>query len=146
MGESRSSRRFIVDHAAGRGDLRLEPPVPVRRADDAAPPVRAGGGIAPRARGRVSSGYEGFGLPPLEAMACGTPVITSARSSLPEVVGDAALLVDPGDSAGLADAMARIVGEEPLREDLRERGLKQAQRFSWDETARLTVQVYEGRG
>jgi glycosyltransferase involved in cell wall biosynthesis len=90
--------------------------------------------------------YEGFGLPPLEAMACGTPVITSARSSLPEVVGDAALLVDPGDTAGLADAMARIVGEEPLREDLRERGLKQAQRFSWDETARLTVQVYEGRG
>lgn len=87
--------------------------------------------------------YEGFGLPPLEAMACGTPVITSNRSSLPEVVGDAALLVDPGDTAELADAMARIVDEEPLREDLRERGLKQAQGFSWHETARMTVQVYE---
>jgi len=88
--------------------------------------------------------YEGFGLPPLEAMGCGTPVITSNRSSLPEVVGDAALLVDPNDRAGLADAMARIVDEEPLREDLRERGLKQAQRFSWEDTARLTLRVYEG--
>jgi len=90
--------------------------------------------------------YEGFGLPPLEAMACGTPVITSNRSSLPEVVGDAALLVDPDDRAELADAMARIVDQEPLREDLRERGLKQAQRFSWEETARLTLRVYEGVG
>ena len=88
--------------------------------------------------------YEGFGLPPLEAMACGTPVITSNRSSLPEVAGDAALLVDPEDRAGLAETMTRIVDEEPLREGLRERGLKQAQRFSWDETARLTVRVYEG--
>jgi len=90
--------------------------------------------------------YEGFGLPPLEAMACGTPVITSNRSSLPEVVGDAALLVDPDDRPGLADAMARIVDKESLREDLRERGLKQAQRFSWEETARLTLRVYENVG
>jgi glycosyltransferase involved in cell wall biosynthesis len=87
--------------------------------------------------------YEGFGLPPLEAMACGTPVIASNRSSLPEVVGDAALLVDPDDRDALADALARITREESLREDLRERGLKQAQRYSWDETARLTVEVYE---
>ena len=90
--------------------------------------------------------YEGFGLPPLEAMACGAPVITSNRSSLPEVVGDAALLVDPEDTADLARAMARVMDEAPLREDLRERGRKQAQRFSWDETARLTVQAYEGVG
>jgi glycosyltransferase involved in cell wall biosynthesis len=89
--------------------------------------------------------YEGFGLPPLEAMACGTPVITSTRSSLPEVVGEAALLVDPEDRAGLADAMARIVTDDRLREDLRERGLKQAQRFSWEQTARLTLGVYETR-
>ena len=92
--------------------------------------------------------YEGFGLPPLEAMACGTPVITSNRSSLPEVVGDAALLVDPDDRRQLAEAMTRVTTEETLRDDLRARGLKQAQRYSWDETARLTVEVYEraGRG
>ena len=90
--------------------------------------------------------YEGFGLPPLEAMMCGTPVITSNRSSLPEVVGDAALLVDPDDREQLTDAMARVTGEEALREDLRERGLKHAQRYSWDETARLTVGVYESVG
>jgi len=89
--------------------------------------------------------YEGFGLPPLEAMACGTPVITSNRSSLPEVVGDAALLVDPDDRVALAGAMARILEDPCLREDLRERGLKQVERFSWDETARLTLDVYEGR-
>src|SRR5439155_23158565 len=88
--------------------------------------------------------YAGFGFAPLEAMACGTPVITSNRSSLPEVVGDAALRVDPDDRAGLAGAMARIVDEGSLREELRERGLKQAQRFSWEETARRTLQVYEG--
>ena len=86
---------------------------------------------------------EGFGLPPLEAMACGTPVITSNRSSLPEVVGDAALLVDPDCRADLADAMARLVEHPSLRDDLRERGLKQAQRFSWDETARQTLRAYE---
>jgi glycosyltransferase involved in cell wall biosynthesis len=88
--------------------------------------------------------YEGFGLPPLEAMACGTPVITSNRSSLPEVVGDAALLVDPDDRTELADAMARIVDQGQLREELRERGIEQARRFSWEETARLTLRVYEG--
>jgi glycosyltransferase involved in cell wall biosynthesis len=99
-------------------------------------------------RDRAEGLYEGFGLPPLKAMACGTPVITSNRLSLPEVVGDAALLVDPVDRERLSHAMARLVQDEALREDLRERGLKQAQCYSWDETARLTVEVYEsvGRG
>ncbi len=87
--------------------------------------------------------YEGFGLPPLEAMASGTPVITSNRSSLPEVVGDAALVVDPDDRAALADAMARLASDATLREDLRARGLDRARRFSWDETARRTIEVYE---
>jgi hypothetical protein len=77
-------------------------------------------------------------------MACGTPVISSNTSSLPEAVGDAALLVDPSDRARLVDAMAAAVTDKALRDEPRERGLQQAKRFSWDETARLTLRVYEG--
>lgn len=88
------------------------------------------------------SRYEGFGLPPLEAMACGTPVVTSNVSSLPEVVGDAALLVDPEDIDGLAVAMWRLLSEENLRRELRAKGLKRAQTFSWERAARATLQVY----
>ena len=86
--------------------------------------------------------YEGFGLPPLEAMACGTPVITSNVSSLPEVVGDAALLVDPEDVAALAAALARVWRDEMLRAELRVRGLARARCFSWERTADLTLEVY----
>ena len=86
--------------------------------------------------------YEGFGLPPLEAMACGTPVVTSDVSSLPEVVGDAALLVDPLDVDGLAGAIRRLWDDEALRRDLRARGLARAREFSWERTARLTLEVY----
>jgi glycosyltransferase involved in cell wall biosynthesis len=78
---------------------------------------------------------EGFGLPVLEAMACGTPVITSSSSSLPEVGGDAALKVDPHDAIELSDAMYRVLTDAHLREDLRERGLKWVRAFSWRRTA-----------
>ncbi len=86
--------------------------------------------------------YEGFGLPPLEAMACGTPVVAAATSSLPEVVGDAAILVDPTDTEAWTAAIHRVLVEPELRVDLKKRGLARAQRFSWEETARRTLAVY----
>ena len=87
--------------------------------------------------------YEGFGLPPLEAMACGTPVVCSNAASLPEAAGDAALMVDPHDVAGLAGAMLSVLSGGDLRQDLRERGLARAARFTWERTARQTLAVYE---
>jgi glycosyltransferase involved in cell wall biosynthesis len=86
--------------------------------------------------------YEGFGLTPLEAMACGTPVIVSNVSSLPEVVGDAGLLVEPKDIEGFAVAMWRILDNPPLRKELREKGLQRAKNFSWEKTARETLALY----
>ncbi len=86
--------------------------------------------------------YEGFGLPPLEAMACGTPVIVSNVSSLPEVVDDAALLVEPTDVEAWTVALHRLLTDETLWTELREKGLQQAARFSWDEAARQTLAVY----
>ena len=86
--------------------------------------------------------YEGFGLPVLEAMACGTPIVCSNSSSLPEVAGDAALLTDPSDSEKLAKAIHTALEDEHLRQDLRERGLRRAQDFSWSRTAQLSLETY----
>jgi len=88
------------------------------------------------------SRFEGFGLPVLEAMASGTPVITSNVSSLPEVAGDAALLVDPDDTAALSDAIASLLSDAALRERLRSSGLQRAATFSWNRTAAETIRVY----
>ncbi len=87
--------------------------------------------------------YEGFGLPILEAMACGTPVIASDRSSLPEVVGEAGLQVDPLDVAGLTAGMERLLSDEELRHELAARGRRQAARFSWTDAARQLLAVYQ---
>ncbi len=86
--------------------------------------------------------YEGFGLPVLESMACGTPVVASNRTSLPEVVGDAGLLVDPDDTEEIAGALETILNDENQRRELAARALKRAARFTWNRTARETVAVY----
>jgi glycosyltransferase involved in cell wall biosynthesis len=90
--------------------------------------------------------YEGFGLPPLEAMACGTPVVVSNTSSLPEVVGDAALLVDPSDVDGLTVAMWRMLSDETLRRQMIAKGLKRARLFSWRKAAAETLGIYRRLG
>jgi glycosyltransferase involved in cell wall biosynthesis len=87
--------------------------------------------------------FEGFGLPPLEAMKCGAPVITGNQTSLPEVVGDAGLMVDPFDTEALAEAIRRVIDDADLRQTLRERGFNRARMFDWRETARLTIKAYE---
>jgi glycosyltransferase involved in cell wall biosynthesis len=87
--------------------------------------------------------YEGFGMPVLEAMACGTPVVCSDRTSLPEVVGDAAVLVDPEDVGALARAVTRVLGDAALAGGMRERGLARARQFTWERAAVATRAVYE---
>jgi glycosyltransferase involved in cell wall biosynthesis len=87
--------------------------------------------------------YEGFGLPPLEAMASGCPVISSARGALEEIVGDAAEIIDPDDTADMARKLGELAGESIRREQLRAAGLAHAKKFNWDRTADATLEVYE---
>ena len=86
--------------------------------------------------------YEGFGLPPLEAMASGTPVVTSNVSSLPEVAGDAAVLVDPYDPHAIADGIYRVLTDADVRKDLRRKGVARAGQFSWEQSVRRVRKIY----
>ena len=106
--------------------------------DDDLPPLYSGAALL-----AYPSLYEGFGLPVLEAMACGTPVVAGNTSATAEVAGDAALLVDPLDVDGLARAMRRLLSDETLRADQRARGLERAAGYSWERTARETLALYE---
>lgn len=87
--------------------------------------------------------YEGFGLPPLEAMACGTPVVCSNTTSLPEVIGDAALTVDPHNTGAIAEAMHRVLSEYDLREQMIARGLQQASQFTWHAAASRLPEIFQ---
>ena len=87
--------------------------------------------------------YEGFGLPPLEAMQCGTPVITSNTSSLPEVVGDAGIMLDPKDTDGLCHSIFEIYGQSALRESMSRKSSEQAKKFSWEKCIQETIDVYK---
>jgi glycosyltransferase involved in cell wall biosynthesis len=87
--------------------------------------------------------YEGFGLPPLEAMASGTPVVTSNVSSLPEVAGDAAVLVDPYDPSAIADGIYRVLTDEALRRSMRQKGIDRARQFSWEQSVRRVHDIYQ---
>ena len=89
------------------------------------------------------SRYEGFGLPPLEALACGTPVVGSGISSIPEIVGDAGVLLPPDDAEGMAGALIQLATDEGFRAELSRRALAQAARFSWERTARETLAAYQ---
>jgi glycosyltransferase involved in cell wall biosynthesis len=86
--------------------------------------------------------FEGFGIPPIEAMACGAPVITSNTSSLPEVVGDAAIQIDPHDIDALAHAITQLLEDEPLREELRQKGYQRVQHYTWEASARKMLDIY----
>jgi glycosyltransferase involved in cell wall biosynthesis len=90
----------------------------------------------------LPSFYEGFGLPALEAMQCGTPVIVADRASLPEVVGEAGIVVNPEDPALIAEACYRVLTDPDLRARLEEAGLRRAGAFSWRKTAEITLEAY----
>jgi glycosyltransferase involved in cell wall biosynthesis len=123
----------MLDDSPWKGRVML----PGYIADDDLPAVYAAASVT-----ALPSLYEGFGLPVLEAMACGSPVCTSNASSLPEVAGDAALYFDPLDVEQMTAQLRRVVSDEALAKDLGERGLARASLFSWDRVARETLAVY----
>jgi glycosyltransferase involved in cell wall biosynthesis len=90
--------------------------------------------------------YEGFGIPPLEAMSCGVPVVAADNSSLPEAVGDAGLLVNAEDTEALADALSRLLDDMTLRQALIDQGIEHAKQFTWERAARTLLDVYEHVG
>jgi glycosyltransferase involved in cell wall biosynthesis len=107
-------------------------------ADEDLPPLYAGAAVFV-----YPSLYEGYGLPVVEAMACGTPTITSNCSSLPEVTGDAALLINPEDESDIAEALKRLLDDERLRRELAARAVTQSKKFSWERSARDLLKVYQ---
>jgi glycosyltransferase involved in cell wall biosynthesis len=88
--------------------------------------------------------YEGFGLPPLEAMACGCPVVSSNTSSLPEVIGDAGIMFDPYSVDGLAKAMFKVIVDDGIRKDIVKKGFERVKLFSWKKMAEETIKIYNG--
>jgi glycosyltransferase involved in cell wall biosynthesis len=106
--------------------------------DEELPPLYAGASVF-----LFPSLYEGFGLPVLEAMACGTPVITSNVTSLPEIAGDAAVVIDPVNTQELVNAMIRLLTNEALAKELQQKGFDRVMKFTWEDTVRRTLQIYE---
>jgi glycosyltransferase involved in cell wall biosynthesis len=171
-GEGRGGERYVLH--LGSNDARDNTATVVRAfaaaSEQASAPVRllvAGGANGPAGDGveflgRVSDEelvalyrgaaayvdatlYEGFGFQPLEAMACGAPVVASSATSSPEVAGDAAVLVDPSDADALAAALVRVLEEPGLAEDLRRKGFERAGTFTWARTADALLELVEGR-
>jgi len=137
-GRVREARGFaaLLDRAR---ELGVEPTLrfPGHVPDEDLPALHAGARVF-----AFPSRYEGFGFPPLEAMACGAPVLSSGGGSLREVLGDAALVTPPGDTAAFTAGLARLLGDETLRRELAARGPAHARRFTWERTAEATVAAY----
>lgn len=151
ISKQRQARLVLAGKLPGRDSLMIPDPRRLARELGVEESVIFTGWVAEEDKPALLSGttafvfpslYEGFGLPPLEAMACGAPVIASNRSSLPEVVGEGGILVEPTGVESLAEAMEMLLVDDTLRADLRQRALAQAARFSWKQTALETLAVY----